>query len=160
MGKCSKTVCIRAFGNLSKRRSEIFYWVVACYTIYPGLCSGWKYQRRRKAIKNYFDKEEIEYLIYCDDTTNDTQLAKIILNKIDIIVKSPGIKFDTVFLRVAEALNKKIISDIELYYQFFKPTDMVLVTGSVGKTTIATLISRMLSIKEEFKDNLQLNGSY
>ena len=104
-----------------------------------------------KAIKNYFDKEEIEYLIYCDDTTNDTQLAKIILDKIDIIVKSPGIKFDTAFLRVAEALNKKIISDIELYYQFFKPTDMVLVTGSVGKTTIATLISRMLSIKEEFK---------
>lgn len=107
-----------------------------------------------KAIKNYFDKEEIEYLIYCDDTTNDTQLAKIILNKIDIIVKSPGIKFDTAFLRVAEALNKKIVSDIELYYQFFKPTDMVLVTGSVGKTTIATLISRMLSIKEEFKDKL------
>ena len=44
-----------------------------------------------KAIKNHFDKEEIEYLIYCDDTTNDTQLAKIILDKIDIIVKSPGI---------------------------------------------------------------------
>ena len=31
---------------------------------------------------------------------------------------------------------------------------MVLVTGSVGKTTIATLISRMLSIKEEFKAKL------
>ena len=59
LGKCSKTVCIRAFGNLSKRRSEIFYWVVACYTIYPGLCSGWKYQRRRKAIKTILNWHSI-----------------------------------------------------------------------------------------------------
>ena len=49
-----KLFALELLGIYLREGPKYFYWVVACYTIYPGLCSGWKYQRRRKAIKNYF----------------------------------------------------------------------------------------------------------
>lgn len=111
------------------------------------------------AIRKFFDSQNVKYIIYCDDSANndaifDDIISKTILNKIDVIVKSPGIKFDSNFLKLANILNKSVISDIELYYKLFIPKNMVVVTGSVGKTTIATLISKILSSKNEFKNRL------
>lgn len=90
-----------------------------------------------EAVKKYFDKNHIPYQIFIDgDDFPDP-------NAYDVIVKSSGIKFDTPFLKMMET-KKKIVSDLELF-QFYKPeAKKVVITGTNGKTTTATLIYKLL----------------
>lgn len=67
------------------------------------------------------------------------------LGKIDIIVKSPGIKSDIEILK--KARNKKIliISEIELAYHYIDKSKVIVgITGTNGKTTTTKLITEIL----------------
>lgn len=61
----------------------------------------------------------------------------------DLIVVSPGVHLDIPVLVEAKKRGIKIISEIELAYQFLKKP-IIAVTGTNGKTTTATLIGEML----------------
>lgn len=61
----------------------------------------------------------------------------------DLIVVSPGVHLDIPVLAEAKKRGIKIISEIELAYQFLKKP-IIAVTGTNGKTTTATLIGEML----------------
>ncbi|MDD5455361.1 MAG: Mur ligase family protein, partial [Candidatus Ratteibacteria bacterium] len=65
----------------------------------------------------------------------------------DIIVVSPGVKFDLPILEKARQCRIPILSEVELAYQFC-PSRIVAVTGTNGKTTTVKLISHLL--KERF----------
>lgn len=66
------------------------------------------------------------------------------LDKIDLIVKSPGIyPFHELLLKAREK-NIEIISDIELSYRNLKTKNVIAVTGTNGKTTTTTIIGDIL----------------
>ena len=64
---------------------------------------------------------------------------------VDLIVISPGVDFNNPWVKEAQILGIKIISETELAY-YFIPCDIVAITGTNGKTTSTTLVG------EIFKD--------
>ena len=95
--------------------------------------------------------------IYIYDRNIDLQKLKIDddfvifkdedLDKIDLIVKSPGIYPFHELLEKAREKNIEIISDIELSYRNLKTNNVVAVTGTNGKTTTTTIIGDILRRK-------------
>ena len=95
--------------------------------------------------------------IYIYDSNIDLQKLKIDddfvifkdedLDKIDLIVKSPGIYPFHELLEKAREKNIEIISDIELSYRNLKTNNVVAVTGTNGKTTTTTIIGDILRRK-------------
>lgn len=78
----------------------------------------------------------------------DNEIEKLDFDKLDMAIKSPGIKYEVPVVRKLLAKNIKVISDIEAAY---KVTDAVIVsiTGTNGKTTTTTLIGEI--VKESGK---------
>ncbi|MCT1176827.1 UDP-N-acetylmuramoyl-L-alanine--D-glutamate ligase [Pediococcus pentosaceus] len=64
-------------------------------------------------------------------------------NKIELIVKNPGIPYTNPVLVDAQARGIKIVSEPELAY-WIMDSELIGVTGSNGKTTVTTLIQLML----------------
>ncbi|WMY95919.1 MAG: UDP-N-acetylmuramoyl-L-alanine--D-glutamate ligase [Arsenophonus sp.] len=63
----------------------------------------------------------------------------------DLIVLSPGVSIYTSELQMAVSKNIKIISDIEIFCrEIDKP--LICITGSNGKSTVATLVSEMAKV--------------
>lgn len=101
--------------------------------------------------------KEFPCKIYIYDSNIDLQKLKIDddfvifkdedLDKIDLIVKSPGIYPFHELLEKAKEKNIEIISDIELSYRNLKTNNVVAVTGTNGKTTTTTIIGDILKRK-------------
>lgn len=101
--------------------------------------------------------KEFPCKIYIYDSNIDLQKLKIDddfvifkdgdLDKIDLIVKSPGIYPFHELLEKAKEKNIEIISDIELSYRNLKTNNVVAVTGTNGKTTTTTIIGDILRRK-------------
>lgn len=71
-------------------------------------------------------------------------------NKIDLVIKSPGIKPENEVLEEARKRNIKIITDIELF-NMMSDKKIVAITGTNGKTTTTSLISSLLSNSYKIK---------
>lgn len=98
--------------------------------------------------------KEFPCKIYVYDSNEDLQKLNVEedfiifkeedLDKIDLIVKSPGIyPFHELLLQAREK-NIEIISDIELSYRNLKTKNVIAVTGTNGKTTTTTIIGDIL----------------
>ena len=61
----------------------------------------------------------------------------------DVLIISPGVSINTPFLSKAGNLGKKIVSEIEFATEFIN-APVIAITGSNGKTTTTTLISKIL----------------
>ncbi|MDR2879653.1 MAG: UDP-N-acetylmuramoyl-L-alanine--D-glutamate ligase [Fusobacteriales bacterium] len=65
--------------------------------------------------------------------------------KIEFIVKSPGIPWDAELLKKADSLRISVISEIDLAYRYMdKKAKIISITGTNGKTTTATKIYELL----------------
>lgn len=64
----------------------------------------------------------------------------------DLIVISPGLSIQTPIIQAARAKGIEVIGDIELFCREINQTNskIIAITGSNGKTTVTTLIYRML----------------
>jgi UDP-N-acetylmuramoylalanine--D-glutamate ligase len=62
----------------------------------------------------------------------------------DFVVTSPGVRLDSKAILWAMEENIKIISEIELAYKFC-PAPIIAVTGTNGKSTVTTLIGKILT---------------
>ena len=60
----------------------------------------------------------------------------------DIIMRTPGYEYFKPELQAAKAAGTMVTSEVELFFEFC-PCEIVAVTGSDGKTTTTTLISKM-----------------
>ncbi len=101
------------------------------------------------AVKSYFDENKVSYEVYIDgDDIYD-------LDNIDFIVKSPGIRNDTVLLEEAKVRNILVLSDLELFSILFPLAKLIVITGTNGKTTITMLVYEL--IKNKFKSYLAGN---
>lgn len=98
--------------------------------------------------------KEFPCKIYVFDSNQDLQKLNVEedfiifkdedLDKIDLIVKSPGIYPFHELLEKAREKNIEIISDIELSYRNLKTNKVIAVTGTNGKTTTTTILGDIL----------------
>lgn len=65
------------------------------------------------------------------------------IKKANLMVVSPGVRHDSLPVRLAEKKGIPVISELELAYTMC-PAPIVSVTGTSGKTTTTTLIGQML----------------
>lgn len=68
----------------------------------------------------------------------------ILAARFDLLVKNPGIPYDNPVVQSAIEHNTKIITEVELAYQI-TDAQIVAVTGSNGKTTTTTMITKILN---------------
>lgn len=73
----------------------------------------------------------------------DGNIPSWLLDKIELVVISPGVPTGTIPARYVDRKDGEVIGEVELAYRFMKGA-MVAVTGSNGKTTTTTLIGEIL----------------
>jgi len=62
----------------------------------------------------------------------------------DLVVVSPGVRLDAAPVKWAKEFNKPVISEIEVA-SLLCPAPIIAITGSNGKTTVTTLIGKVLT---------------
>ncbi len=104
------------------------------------------------------DKDKVDELEKLGIKVIITDKPEDLLNEsYDYIVKNPGIKLKHPVCVKAEKLNIKIISEVDVAYEFLKDkVDIIAITGSNGKTTTTTLVYEFL---KEHKCNVKIGGN-
>lgn len=98
-----------------------------------------------KGAITLLEKNNIEYIAVDDKLAMKSKDAQNIISSNDIVVKSPGISWDNEFLIYCIKNNIKIISEIDLALDFIdKNTKLIAITGTNGKTTVATKTYELL----------------
>lgn len=95
-----------------------------------------------KAIKEFFDKNNIFYTIYDDFLVK----AKINISEYDYLIKSPGVPLNQKLIVDAKEQGIPVISDLELFYLLKPNQKYISVTGSNGKTTVTYFIHQFLNM--------------
>ena len=86
-----------------------------------------------------------------------SKLKKIVENKFDYIVISPGINTNNCKLNKFLKKNKKIIiNDLDIFYKFFFRNKNITITGTNGKSTTSKILYELL--KNQKKD-VRLTGN-
>ncbi len=93
--------------------------------------------------------EKKGYFVYLVDDKigmSSTEALEIMQNEsIEMIIKSPGIYWNVPLLEEAKKRNIKVMSEIDLAYQYMnKEIKIIGITGTNGKTTTATKIYELL----------------
>ena len=70
--------------------------------------------------------------------------SKRFIEDADLMVISPGVRVDSLPVKLAEERDIPVISELELAYSMC-PAPIIAVTGTSGKTTVTTLICQMLA---------------
>ncbi|MDD3838977.1 MAG: UDP-N-acetylmuramoyl-L-alanine--D-glutamate ligase [Clostridia bacterium] len=78
-----------------------------------------------------------------------------LIDKVDIIVLSPGVPSDLPFVKKALDLGKEVISEVEAAYRIC-PAPIIAITGTNGKTTTTSLIYEIFKAAGE---NAFLSGN-
>jgi UDP-N-acetylmuramoylalanine--D-glutamate ligase len=78
---------------------------------------------------------------------------------VDLIIKNPGVRWDSPYLQIAKKNGVPIETDVGLFWKLC-PAPIIAVTGTRGKSTTTALIYKML--KKKYKDsfmggNIQLS---
>lgn len=84
--------------------------------------------------------EELLNVDFCLQKDIDNKL----IDKLDLIVLSPGIKTDLDFLVYAREENIKVWSEIELAYRIDFKKKIIAITGTNGKTTVTSLVGEII----------------
>ena len=97
--------------------------------------------------------------ITVDISQNDDEFVNYDLDNYDLITVSPGIPLNKSPYRVLAKFKDKIVSDIDIFYQYIKNTKAktIAVTGSNGKSTVVTMtdfVLRDLSYKSILVGNI------
>lgn len=94
--------------------------------------------KSNQSVKKYFDNHNYPYEIYIDGVNEVKNLFSF-----DLIVKSPGIVNNTYLLKNVK--KNRVVTDLELFYRLNKSFDLITITGSNGKTTVTSLIEKVLN---------------
>lgn len=106
------------------------------------------YGKSGKAVEQVLRDIGINYKIYDKNIkiNGGNFIYKLSLNKLkvfDLIVVSPGVSIYNKYLKKAELLNIKIISELEFGY-WFTSADIIAVTGTNGKTSTVLALAKLL----------------
>lgn len=95
-----------------------------------------------QAVKKYFDLKNIPYIIYDDFKKSDVD--EIDFEEFEIVIKSPGISNDSSLMKKLKNKKKKIITDLDFFYQLKKDKLLIAITGTNGKTTTCQILGKLL----------------
>ena len=112
--------------------------------------------------KELLEKKGYEVYLIDDKVAKTSKEGIEILNneKIEFIVKSPGIPWKAELLQVAKEKNVQVISEIDLAYKYMdKNIKVFSITGTNGKTTTATKIYELLDFSG-YKARLSGNAGF
>lgn len=93
-----------------------------------------------QSISRYFDYLKINYIIY-DDNLNKNEID---FDKVNCIIKSGSVSNNHFIIEEAKIRKIKVISDLELFYNFSKNKKMIVVTGTNGKSTTVSLVKKII----------------
>lgn len=108
------------------------------------------YGRSGKSVEQVLKEIDVDYCIYDKNIKIDggcflIKLSRKILSKFDLVVLSPGVSIYHKYIRLAESMGIKVISELEFGF-WFTTADIIAVTGTNGKTTTVNLINKMLNL--------------
>ncbi len=91
------------------------------------------------------ENKNLEYIVVDDKNGIKSTDAISMTNKDDIVIKSPGIAWENVYLKYCLENSIKVISEIDFTLDYLNPkTKIVAVTGTNGKTTVVTKTYELL----------------
>lgn len=88
--------------------------------------------------------QDLDWLLEQDIKLENGGHTREFLKGSDFLVLSPGVRFDSDVVRWAKDMNIPVFGEIEFAYQFCQ-SPVIAVTGSNGKTTVVTLINKILT---------------
>ena len=112
------------------------------------------------SVVNFFKKNKIKKFKVWDDKKknllkyNRAKNLNQTLYEVDYIVLSPGVSL--IENKDLKKFRDKIITDIDLFYLFYKRFKSVVVTGTNGKSTTCKLLAHLL---KKNKINFSLGGN-
>ena len=109
------------------------------------------------SIANFLTKKNIKFIVA--DNRDRPPLAKNLpkcqtifgkwqkssLTNISQIISSPGINPNEDIVKWAKSLKINIISDIDLFYQYYKDKTLIGITGSNGKSTTTKMLESVIN---------------
>lgn len=106
------------------------------------------YGKSGKAVEKVLSDINIGYKIYDKNIKiiGGSFVYKLNVKKLkqfDLIVVSPGISIYNKYIKLAERLNIKVISELEFGY-WFTSADIIAVTGTNGKTSTVLALTNLL----------------
>ena len=102
-----------------------------------------------KSVETYFQKNNIEYLIY-DDKPKSGIKSKLFfkysnIEQIDEVIISPGIKPSNPLLLEIESRGIEVVTDIDIFNKIYSG-EIIGITGTNGKTTLVNLLTGYLNL--------------
>jgi len=101
-----------------------------------------------KSVETYFQKNNIEYLIYDDDRKieipKNQKFKDSNFDDLDEIIISPGVKPTHELLNKINSRGISVKTDIDLFNEIYKGK-LIGVTGTNGKTTFVNLLTNFLN---------------
>ena len=102
-----------------------------------------------KSVFKFFKKKKIKKFTIVDDKINRFKIDyKILSNKIretDFIIMSPGVSIlNSKINKYFNKNKKKIISDLDLFSIFYPKNELLMITGTNGKSTTCKMLEHIL----------------
>ena len=114
-----------------------------------------------KSVLHFFKKKKIKKFTIVDDKIKRFKISpKSLSNKIketDFIIMSPGIDiFNSKRKRYINKSKKKILSDLDLFSIFYPKNELLMITGTNGKSTTCKMLEHILKYN---KKKIHLGGN-
>ncbi len=103
-----------------------------------------------KAVERVLIEKDVNYKIYDDNKRLGGgkylfSLKKADILNFDLIILSPGVSIFNKYVRFAESVGVRVISELEFGY-LVCPYPIIAVTGTNGKTTVTKMLEHVLNL--------------